>query len=79
MTSDEKLDHLIEQLHLLHVDLSVHIAKDESQWERVADTEEEIKNLTKAAAKFSKKQAAIIGSMSAGVATVASIVTKALL
>lgn len=79
MTSDEKLDKLLANQNALFTELRVHIARDEDQWRRVAEAEQDIATLTKAAAKFSKKQAAIIGSLSAGVATAASIITKALL
>lgn len=79
MTPDEKLDLVLERQQSLHADLRVHIAKDEDQWRRVAEAEENLEELTKTAAKVSKKQAAILASLSGGVATIASVAAKAFL
>jgi S1-C subfamily serine protease len=53
----------MEKLNAIHTDLQVHIAKDEDQWRRVAETEEDIKHLQREATKLGKKQAILLSSM----------------
>jgi len=79
MTHDEKLDKLLDNQNKLFTELRVHIAKDEDQWRRVAEAEEDIAAIALAAGKLSRKHAALVGSIGAGAATIASVITKAFL
>jgi hypothetical protein len=73
-TRDEKLDYLVEKLSEIHTDLQVHIAKDEGMWHRVAETEDEIKELTKDAGRLKAKHAALVATiatvLSGGITTI---------
>ena len=79
MTTDEKLDKLLENQNELFIDLRVHIAKDEDQWRRIADTEDELRVLTTRGAAISKRHTILLTTLSGGVATIASVLTKAFL
>jgi hypothetical protein len=71
-------EEIIEKLHAIHTDLQVHIAKDEGQWAKVAETEEEIKHLAEANGKVKTKQAVIVAILAAS-GTHAFSLLKALL
>jgi len=65
-TQDEKLDYLVEKMGALHTDLAVHIAKDEGQWEKISNTEDEIKELTRENGKVKTRTAVIAAVLAAG-------------
>ena len=71
-------EEIIEKLHAIHTDLQVHIAKDEGQWDRVAEAEEELKCLAEANGKVKTKQAVIVAILAAS-GTHAFSLLKALL
>lgn len=77
-TRDEKLDTIIEKISLLHTDLAVHIAKDEGQWEKIADAEDEIKELAQSNAKV-KTRTAVIAAVLAASGSQALTLLKAFL
>lgn len=78
MNTDQKLDKLLANQNEMFTELRVHIAKDEDMWRRVEENEEDIKRIASASTKLSKRQAALLASLSGGVATVASLLTKVL-
>lgn len=65
-TPEEKLDYLVEKVTALHTDLAVHIARDEHQWEKLAVTEAEIKELTRESGKVKTRTAVIVAALAAG-------------
>ena len=78
MNTDQKLDKLLSNQNEMFTELRVHIAKDEDMWRRVEENEEDIKRIASTSAKLSKRQAALLASLSGGVATFASLLTKVL-
>lgn len=59
-------EEIMAKLAEMHTDLAVHIAKDEDQWRRVADAEDEIKELATTAAKSKTKLAVLTAILAAG-------------
>ena len=65
MTQDEKLDQLLKNQNELFTDLRVHIAKDEAQWEQVAENENDIKALAVSNGKVKTRTAVIAAVLAA--------------
>ncbi len=59
-------EEIMSKLHEMHTDLQVHVAKDEDQWRRIAEAEEEIKDLTRIATKNKTRTAVIAAVLAAG-------------
>ena len=59
-------EEVMDKLHEMHTDLAVHIAKDEDQWRRIAEAEDEIKDLAVTAAKGKTRLAVITAILAAG-------------
>lgn len=65
MTTDEKLDKLLSNQNDLFTELRVHIAQDEDQWRRVAEAEDEIKDLAVSNGKVKTRTAVIAAILAA--------------
>lgn len=65
MTTDEKLDLLLSNQNKLFTELRVHVARDEAQWDKVAEAEEDIKNLAVSNSKVKTRTAVIAAVLAA--------------
>ena len=65
MTTDDKLDQLLANQSKLFTELRVHIARDEAQWDKVAEAEEDIKELAKSNSKVRTRTAVIAAVLAA--------------
>lgn len=77
-TRDEKLDLILERLGEMRTDLQVHIAVDEGMWRRVAEAEDELKDVVKDANKLKTKHAALAATIAASVSTLTALAQGAL-
>lgn len=78
MTTDEKLDLLLANQNELFTELRVHVAKDEAQWEKVAEAERDIKDLAVSNSKV-KTRTAVIAAVLAASGSQALTLLKAFL
>ena len=79
MTSEEKLDTLLEHISEMRGDLRAHLAVDEYMWKQVRENEGDIKALIKENGKLKAKHAALAASIATATGGVVHVLAKVLL
>ena len=76
-SSEDKLDQLIQGQHELMMELRVHLARDEAEWEKVSANEEEIKQLTRDGSSMKTKHAALAATIATALSGGVHLLMKA--